>query len=126
MHSPLKVQFQIFSFIAEELALLNNDADLFGEPAWGRPQQPMLWTTDCSVEYQDSRYAVNSLLRGNILIFSAFAAPAFGSCLALYAALQNLREGDTRHLCSSLLEFIRTANYIMSCHYSPVEDKASR
>jgi hypothetical protein len=37
MHAALKVEFEILSLIAKELALINDDTDLLWKPARCRP-----------------------------------------------------------------------------------------
>ncbi|POR34436.1 hypothetical protein TPAR_05359 [Tolypocladium paradoxum] len=98
VHPSLQVQLQVLSFVAIELTLVDNDADLFGEPARSRPEHSMVRARNRRVEHQDGRNTVDGFPRGYRLIPLASATPAFRRRLSLNAALKNLREGDTRRL----------------------------
>jgi hypothetical protein len=94
MYSPLKVELQILSLIAEELPLVNNNTNLFWKPARRRPETFGIWGSDGCIEHKDSGNAVNGLSSCERLISLAPAAPSSTRCLTLDTRLENLGEGS--------------------------------
>jgi hypothetical protein len=76
VHAPLQMQFQVFSLITEELALFDNDSDLFRQPPWRRPQHPVIVTGDGGVEHKDGRNIVDGFPSRNGLVSLTPAAPS--------------------------------------------------
>jgi hypothetical protein len=103
------VKLQIFSFIAKELSLLDNNAYFFGKPARGGPQHTMVMAGDCSVQQQNFRDIMDRLSGGYRLIALASTTPTLGGGLPLNATLKNLRESHPGHFGVASRRFLKEA-----------------
>lgn len=98
MNTSLKVEVQVFSFIAKELAMVHYDTNFFGEETRRSPEFPVFGRLDGCVDHKNCGHCRDGSPGGVGLVALALRTPPFGWQLALDAQLQDLREGHFRCL----------------------------
>ena len=79
--SSSKVEVQVLTFVAVELSLIDDNADLLRKPSWLRPQLLRLGTVHSGIQHKYWRHGLYGLPCRKLLITFASITPS--SCLIL-------------------------------------------
>ena len=92
VHSPLDMELQIVALVAKELSLVNDYSNFLWKPSGHSPELFGFGAVDSSIQHQDSRHAMYSLLRCKRLISLTSTTPPSTGRLTFNAGLEDLGE----------------------------------